>query len=418
MEAATAAGIPMLGPSRVLTDRSCLLLGSAARLAQAASEKGVAHEISAGGLAQGSVGGLAQSPKVLEMVSSSGRRLTIDIRTTAAAAAVQPELPPVGGVEECDTGAAVVDAPLRGGSAVRSCLALQQVPAAGWLPALRQVKKVDTGGCERLSNRLAVAWYSDPRLPPTHVQLIREAREQEARWPHFRDDLSSLVLHIPADQVARLKALAATPVARSDGAPAAAACSDGGPVPTHSDGAPARSDGNSATVAAISTNDAVAGLVWTLMCQLRGRPLPGQQAPLGCSSSSGNSLGLAVDLRRNGLQGVLPLDLFANATWCLHIPIAASAADVREVPSEGPAEAGKSKGSQQEDGGSGGDGTEYVEALRQGARKVRSTLLEIRDDGPASAWGIVDLAAAQCQAPLSSQVQGGSRRWGGVVRVV
>ena len=146
------------------------------------------------------------------------------------------------------------------------------------------------------------------------AQLISEAREQEARWPHFRDDLSSLVLHIPADQVARLKALAATPVARSDGAPAAAACSDGGPAPTHSDGAPARSDGNSATAATISTNDAVAGLVWTLMCQLRGRPLPGQRAPPGGSSSGGNSLGLAVDLRRNGLQGVLPLDLFANAT--------------------------------------------------------------------------------------------------------
>ena len=146
MDAANAADIPMLGPSRVLTDRSCLLIGSAARLAQA-PEKGVAHEGSAGGLAQGSAGGLAPSPKVLEMVSSSGRRLTIDIRTTASAATVPSEPTPTEAGEESEAGAAVVDAPIvGGGSSVRSCLALQQVPAAGWLPALRQVKKVGT--CE------------------------------------------------------------------------------------------------------------------------------------------------------------------------------------------------------------------------------------------------------------------------------
>ena len=145
----------VLGPSRALTDRSCLLLGSAARLARA-PDKGVAPAGPAVRLAQGSAGDLAPSPKagdlapspkVLEMVSSSGRKLTIDVRTTASMATVPSEPTPTEAGEESEAGAAVVDAPIvGGGSSVRSCLALQQVPAAGWLPALRQVKKVGT--CE------------------------------------------------------------------------------------------------------------------------------------------------------------------------------------------------------------------------------------------------------------------------------
>lgn len=126
---ATSAGhTPVLG-SRALMDRSCLLIGSAARLGPASK-------------------GLPPSTKGREMVSSSsGRLLTIDIRTTAsatAAAAAQSELPPESDAEECETaGAAVVDAPvIRGDPMGRSCLALQQVPAAGWITALGQVKKV------------------------------------------------------------------------------------------------------------------------------------------------------------------------------------------------------------------------------------------------------------------------------------
>lgn len=44
----------------------------------------------------------------------------------------------------------------------------------------------------------------------------------------------------------------------------------------------------------ISTNDALTALIWVTLCELRGRPLPGESAP-GCEE---HALGLAVDLRR------------------------------------------------------------------------------------------------------------------------
>ena len=68
----------------------------------------------------------------------------------------------------------------------------------------------------------------------------------------------------------------------------------------------------------ISTNDAICGAVWTLFCHLRGRPLPGQQptAPAaGGGTSPPGCLALAVDLRRNGLNGRLPFSFAGNASW-------------------------------------------------------------------------------------------------------
>lgn len=72
----------------------------------------------------------------------------------------------------------------------------------------------------------------------------------------------------------------------------------------------------------MSTNDAVSALFWMLMCDVRGRPMPGS-APAG----SMNSFGLTLDLRHNGLpdprlsepvSGVAG-ELFGNAAWCIHV---------------------------------------------------------------------------------------------------
>ena len=157
----------------------------------------------------------------------------------------------------------------------------------------------------------------------------------------------------------------------------------------------------------ISTNDAVAGLVWTLMTHLRGRPLPGSSSSRGC-------LGLAVDLRRNGLKGVLPLNLFGNATWCLHVPSAPLTTAVSPQTHNGlasskeseqpPSLAFNSEGIETEEERGWEAGETFVHALRCGARKVRDSLVEFRGRAPSSGWGVLDLAEAQCRGPLSAQV--------------
>lgn len=88
-----------------------------------------------------------------------------------------------------------------------------------------------------------------------------------------------------------------------------------------------------ARACAVSTNDAVSSLFWCAMAETRGRPLPGQRlGGAGAASSAaaktkinfGGSLGLALDLRRNGLQDGNESELFGNATWCLHVDGASS----------------------------------------------------------------------------------------------
>eukprot|EP00798_Chlamydomonas_sp_ICE-L_P027381 gene27381-4685_t len=146
------------------------------------------------------------------------------------------------------------------------------------------------------------------------MQFRKFMKAEEEKWPRCSDHLSASVLHIPQHQVAALKLLA----------------SNGNPH--------------------ITTNDAVAALVWVAMCQLRGRPLPGHapqhpghagrarscQVKPGCArsctpatqqpgcadqQSSRGCFGLAIDLRRNVMgQQRIPAKLFANAVWCLHVP--------------------------------------------------------------------------------------------------
>ena len=61
------------------------------------------------------------------------------------------------------------------------CLSLQQVPEAGWLPAAKQIGS-----------------------------LVSMVRAQDKEWPGFRDDLCSMVLHLPPDQVTQLKVRSAS----------------------------------------------------------------------------------------------------------------------------------------------------------------------------------------------------------------
>ena len=88
----------------------------------------------------------------------------------------------------------------------------------------------------------------------------------------------------------------------------------------------------------LTTNDVLAGLLWLVSCQVRGRPLPGQglavggskpkPPPTGASSNSppgegcrdgGGSFGLAADMRRNLSGGSLPPSFMGNASCLLHI---------------------------------------------------------------------------------------------------
>lgn len=87
-------------------------------------------------------------------------------------------------------------------------------------------------------------------------------------------------------------------------------------------------------------------------------------------------MGLAIDLRKNGLKGEVPSTLFANATWCLHIPNATpmeprgqgqgvagrlmTAANTVPCSAEGNGRAGDQR-----------DAKDLVVALKGGAAKVR-----------------------------------------------
>jgi len=66
----------------------------------------------------------------------------------------------------------------------------------------------------------------------------------------------------------------------------------------------------------VSSNDVLAGLIWTTVCQLRNRPLPGSEVE---SSEDASRFSLAVDLRKNGLDHCVPEALFGNASWFLNI---------------------------------------------------------------------------------------------------
>lgn len=66
----------------------------------------------------------------------------------------------------------------------------------------------------------------------------------------------------------------------------------------------------------VSSNDVLAGLIWTTVCQLRNRPLPGSEVE---SSDHASRFSLAVDLRKNGLDHCVPEALFGNASWFLNI---------------------------------------------------------------------------------------------------
>ncbi|KAF5834576.1 hypothetical protein DUNSADRAFT_8701 [Dunaliella salina] len=115
-------------------------------------------------------------------------------------------------------------------------------------------------------------------------QLRRTLTDEAQRWPGLTEKLTCQLLHVPDHAVKQLKELVAY--------------------------------GSSS----VSSNDCVASLVWCCMCHLRGRPMPGTAPP-----GSTNAMGLAVDLRKNGLLGHIPNTLFGNATWCLHVPSAATA---------------------------------------------------------------------------------------------
>ncbi|KAG1677726.1 hypothetical protein FOA52_001038 [Chlamydomonas sp. UWO 241] len=161
--------------------------------------------------------------------------------------------------------------------------------------------------------------------------------------------------------------------------------------------------GGAGACAPISTNDAVAALVWTTMCQLRGRPLPGT-APPGCR----NCMGLAIDLRRNGLPGVLSTRMFANATWVLHVPVVGS----NDAPD---GQAGSGAATERGIGSRAHSMSchptndtkpaTFLHALQAGASNIRASLLEFRADEPHSGRVVVENAAKMVKAPYSSQLR-------------
>ncbi|KAG2439850.1 hypothetical protein HYH02_010482 [Chlamydomonas schloesseri] len=204
-------------------------------------------------------------------------------------------------------------------------------------------------------------------------RLVRSVVAEERRGLRGASGrrLACEVLHIPRDQVAALKALAS-----------GCGCCCPSVATTPATGAAAASGATASSSTAISTNDAVTALVWLVMAELRGRPLPGareqqqqQQQPgrrsgesrVGGDGSSTNSngsgrggaaaaavggyIGVAVDLRRNGQappslagpaaaahmrpaaqssggsqgdgatpQPLLPPNFVGNGVWCLHVP--------------------------------------------------------------------------------------------------
>ena len=226
------------------------------------------------------------------------------------------------------------------------------------------------------------------RLPTCPREMIQSMETLQRARALRRHPFISPLVTLSAPQVAALKALASAFPS------------------TPSSQAGRRSD--------ISTNDAVAGLVWTLMTHLRGRPLPGRAAP---GTGAGHCMGLAVDLRRNGLRGVLPLNLFANATWCLHIPSTSSdnataaedkgrvfQAAMHDLRSNGADGVEKNPSACLAEGRQPIEASSFVQALRCGARQVRDSLVDFRCQAPSSGRGVVELAADQCRGPLSAQV--------------
>ncbi|KXZ51136.1 hypothetical protein GPECTOR_13g623 [Gonium pectorale] len=306
-----------------------------------------------------------------------------------------------------------------------SALSVRPLSAEGLLSGLR-VQQVASGGGWRTAVSAA-------------GKLLKAMAAERRRWRAGGSGGSGLrggdrgpqlltceVLHLPASEVARLKALATGGAAVGTAVTAAAAATAAAASPA----------------AAISTNDAVTALVWVLMCELRGRPLPGAAAT--ASSAGGGYMGLAIDIRRNGRLlpaspatpatstatatsmpaeaavgssgdgagggGTAPAELFANAVWCLHVPAPTPLATPSSSPlpvagscrcgSGGNGAAGGGGGS----GGSGGGGGRacLVFALRSGAAAVRRCVRELRE-APDGAEQVLRTAALQLTAPLSDQ---------------
>ncbi|KAG2498459.1 hypothetical protein HYH03_003713 [Edaphochlamys debaryana] len=209
-------------------------------------------------------------------------------------------------------------------------------------------------------------------------RLVRSVRAEGSRWrvagPGSRlpQPLCAEVLHLPAATVAALKALA-NPCTCAPGA------------------------------GAVSTNDAVTSLVWTLMADLRGRPLPGTKPASSPTANgqppaeAGGYMGLAIDLRRNGGGGGVPPGYFGNGVWCIHVPRPGPTAGPTAAPTAGAGGAACACGA-----AGVREGCEVVAALRAGAAAVRGCLTELRAV-PDGAEQVLRTAAAQLRAPLSAQ---------------
>eukprot|EP00210_Caulerpa_lentillifera_P003077 g2939.t1 len=115
------------------------------------------------------------------------------------------------------------------------------------------------------------------------VKLLRSFQSERQLFPKLWKEMSTEVLHITRDQMesVKLKVLES--------------CSKGEYV---------------------SSNDVLSGLIWTTVCHLRNRPLPGSKVE---SSEDASRLSLAVDLRKNGLDHCVPESYFGNASWFLNI---------------------------------------------------------------------------------------------------
>jgi hypothetical protein len=228
------------------------------------------------------------------------------------------------------------------------------------------------------------------------------------RYPNVTFDLTTEVLHLPQRQVAALKDLAARS-SSSRGTAHAAGSSKADPGISGvalatlgaSDGAAGAAAGDTAGGAAaggaadfISTNDAVAALFWTTVCQLRSRPLPGTAPQVGA-----NALGLAVDLRHNGLKGHLPANYFGNAVWALYVDsVSGSGSSSNAGGAAASSSTGGAEQAQQEEE----EGT-YVRVLREAARRVRGSLQRFRSS-PDAGNTVVELAYRQHVASTRQSV--------------
>ncbi|GMH39453.1 hypothetical protein BSKO_07351 [Bryopsis sp. KO-2023] len=173
-------------------------------------------------------------------------------------------------------------------------------------------------------------------------KLGSSLRKQRQRFPKMGRELSTEILHIPEGQLRRLRSLAT------------ASC---GPREY------------------VSTNDCVGALLWTTICELRGKPLPGVN-----SMSDGGRLALAIDLRKNGLEHCVPDNFFGNASWSIQIE------SEKEEPQAGENSA---------------DPTST--ALCVAARSIRSNLVKFREDEEAPIHLVKSLRKLQA-AKFSSKV--------------